>query len=993
MAKFLYKIGDFAARRAWAVVLIWALILAGIGGAFAAFKGETTDEITIPGTEAALVQEQLKDVFDMDANSANGKVIVQTEDGSAFTDEQKKAVADAATQTGNIDGVTSVSDPFATQQQMVDGQKQMEDGQAKIDQGRTETANGEKQLDEAQAKIDETRAKFEAGEAPQEAWDEFNKNQDELNKNRDELNQKQDELDAKKQELEDGKTQLEDAQRQADEGRKQLEEANAPQEAYAEVDATQQEIDAKRAELEAGQQQIDDGQKQLDEGKQKLDDGQKQLDQAREQLENFVPTEEQWAELDAGQTEIDQNREKLEAGKTELDNGQKEIDRNKALMDMSSDAVMVNDDSSTGVVGVTFDAKVGSVPAETLSDARSSFDSLSDAGLKVSYDQNMEEQMPNMKPTGEIIGILIALIILVIMLGSMVAAGLPILMAIVGVGAATLGTLALSGAVEMTSTTPTLGTMLGLAVGIDYTLFILNRHRNNLAKGMPMRKSIAMAVGTSGSAVVFAGITVIIALLALNVVGIPFLSVMGNAAAFAVFMAVAVAITLGPAVLSLAGRRIVSKKRWAEIQRHNADRENYTAAELEEAHVAAQAREEKPTGWLKFILKSPIATILASIALLGLVAVPVASMRLGLPDATSESQDSTAYTSYVTLADEFGEGVNGPIVAAADLPDGTTAEQAKDLQVSVAQELAQQPNVDAVIPAKIADDNSMLLYQITPTEGPNAESTTELVHNLRDLKVSSDNGDITFGVTGQTAMAVDISENLFKVLPIYVGIVMGLSLIVLILVFRSILVPLTATIGFLFSLLASLGAATAIFQWGWMGSLFGVHTPGPILAFLPILAVGILFGLAMDYQVFLVSGMREAYAHGRDAKKSVIIGFNHNSKVVVAAALIMTGVFLGFVFSGEAMIASIGFALAAGVLFDAFIVRMTLIPALMYLLGKKAWWFPKWLDKIIPDLDVEGTKLEEEAERENAADATYPAGGKHLTGESATDEPNGSVRA
>lgn len=260
----------------------------------------------------------------------------------------------------------------------------------------------------------------------------------------------------------------------------------------------------------------------------------------------------------------------------------------------------------------------------------------------------------------------------------------------------------------------------------------------------------------------------------------------------------------------------------------------------------------------------------------------------------------------------------------------------------------------------ISKDNSTLLYQITPDAGPSEVSTENLVSNIRDLKLDTDDGEVTFGVTGQTAMNIDISENLAKVLPIYIAIVIGLSLLVLILVFRSIWVPLTATLGFLFSLAAAFGATTAVFQWGWAASLFGVTTPGPILSFLPIIAVGVLFGLAMDYQLFLVSSMREAYSHGRNGKKSVVVGYNHSARVVVAAALIMAGVFIGFVFAGDPMMASIGFALSAGVLFDAFVIRMTLIPALMYLLGDRAWWLPKWLDKILPDLDVEGTQLERE---------------------------------
>lgn len=864
MADFLYKLGSLAARKAWAVIAIWVVVLAALGGSYAAFHGKMSDEISIPGTEAMQVQEQLQDVFDMNTNAANSSVILQTEGGGDFTQEQKDALATVLEEVNGVEGVNSTTNPFATQDQINQGFAQLEEGQAQIDEQAPQLEAGATQLAEAQ------------------------------------------------QELDNNAAQVEEQQGQLDAQRAELEEAGAPAEAFAQLDEAQAQIDEARTQLTGGQAQIDEQRTQLE-------DGQRQLEQ-----------------------------------------GQAEIDQNRALLELTADgASMISDDGSTAIASVIFDQEVGSVPESTLDDTRSVFEKLEDSGIAVNFDQNMQSVAPHMSVTAEIIGIIVAFIILVVMLGSLVAAGLPIVMAIIGVAAAAMGTLALSGIIDMSSTTLALGTMLGLAVGIDYTLFILNRHRSNLAQGMEMKHSIAMAVGTSGSAVAFAGITVMIALIALNVVGIPFLGVMGNAAAFSVFMAVAVALTLAPACLSLIGRRVMSKKRWDELQKRNLTRTQASPEELKESKAAAAAHEEKESGWLKAILAKPLITVLASVAALALLAIPVTSMRLGLPTAAAESPESAANKTYHLISDNFGEGRNGMIIAAADLPEGTTAEQAQALQVEIGQELSQQNHVDGVVPALIAEDNSMLLYQLTPAEGPNAESTEELVHSLRGMNYAAENGDVTFGVTGQTAMAIDIAQNLQDVLPTYIGIVMGLSFIVLVLAFRSLLVPLTASIGFLFSLMAALGVTTAVFQWGWLGSLFGVHQPAPLLAFLPILAVGILFGLAMDYQMFLVSGMREAYAHGRGAKKSVVIGYNHNAKVVVAAALIMAGVFLGFVFSGDPMISSIGFVLAAGVLFDAFVVRLTLIPALMKLMGEKAWWFPKWMDRLIPDLDVEGTKLEE----------------------------------
>lgn len=822
MSQLLYRLGSFAARRAWAVIGVWALILAGISGSYAAFKGEMSNEITIPGTEAQLVQEELAETFDMNTNAATGSAIVQTQDGGKFTEEQKAALASVLNRVGELEAVDTITNPFEVAAQIADGKAQLEEGRSELESG--------------------------------------------------------------------------------------------------------------TGELDAGQAEIDSNRTAAEEGITALDDAQAQLDQ----------------------------------GRTELETGAAELERNAALLEMTSDAASISEDGSTAIASVTFTKELTALSSEDLENVRSEISAAEDAGLKITFDQTMQGVETHMNMTAEIIGVGIAFIILFVMLGTLVAAGLPILMALIGVGASALGTLALSGVIDMTTTTPTLGTMLGLAVGIDYTLFILNRHRNNLAQGMDIRPSIALATGTAGGAVVFAGITVMIALLGLNVVGIPFLSTMGNAAAFAVFMAVAVSVTFSPALLSLIGWRLISKKHRTHLQQRAEqaaaeDPANTAAASVRaEAHAAAQAHEEKKTGWIALTLKKPLLTIAAVVLALGTLSLPVADMRLGLPDGSSQPTDSAANISYNLIADTFGEGRNGTVIAAARLPEGTTEDEAAALQVEIGQEILEQDHVVSVIPALIAEDHSAVLYQVVPAEGPNSESTTALVHKLRALTVDTDRGQVNFGVTGQTAMNIDISENLYRVLPIYVGIVIGLSLLVLILVFRSVLVPVTATIGFLFSLLAAQGATVAVFQWGWAGELFGVSTPGPILSFLPILAVGILFGLAMDYQLFLVSGMKEAHSQGRGAKKAVVIGYKHGAKVVTAAALIMAGVFIGFVFSGDPMIASIGFILAAGVLFDAFLVRMTLIPALMYLLGERVWWIPRWLGKILPDLDVEGTKLEAE---------------------------------
>lgn len=484
MSQLLYRLGSFAARRAWAVIGIWVLILAGIGGSYAAFKGEMSNEITIPGTEAQLVQEELADTFDMNTNAATGSAIVQTQDGNEFTEEQKAALASSLARVGELETVDSVTNPFETAAQIADGQ-------AKIEEGRAQLESGSRDIESGQAEIDRNRTAAEEGIAA---------------------------LDAAQTDVDAGKAQLEDAQRQLDEARAGLEASNAPAEAFGEIEAQQTALDQQRTPLEEAQAEIDRNRTEAEAGVKALDDAQAQLDQ----------------------------------GRTDLEAGTAELERNATLLDMTSDATSISEDGSTAIAGITFTKELTALSSEDLETVRSEMSTAAeDAGLKVTFDQTMQGVETHMNMTAEIIGVAIAFIILFIMLGTLVAAGLPILMALIGVGASALGTLALSGVIDMTSTTPTLGTMLGLAVGIDYTLFILNRHRNNLAQGMGIRPSIALATGTAGGAVVFAGITVMIALLGLNVVGIPFLSTMGNAAAFAVFIAVAVSVTFSPAVLSL----------------------------------------------------------------------------------------------------------------------------------------------------------------------------------------------------------------------------------------------------------------------------------------------------------------------------------------------------------------------------------------------------------------------------------------------------------
>ena len=477
--------------------------------------------------------------------------------------------------------------------------------------------------------------------------------------------------------------------------------------------------------------------------------------------------------------------------------------------------------------------------------------------------------------------------------------------------------------------------MLGLAVGIDYSLFIISRHRKQLLQGTEVIESVGLANGTAGNAVTFAGATVLIALLALNVTGVPFLGLMGTAGAISVAIAVLIAITLTPALLGLAGLRVLNKKARSRI---------------------GSARRSRPVVVKPMPTLRAVLTTIGAVIVLLVVAIPALSMRVGLPDGSSEPAGSSSNTAFTVIDKAFGPGVNGALLVTATLPAGLDDDGVLAAQARVAQVLADQNDVVAVAPIAVSDDKQLTAFQVIPGEGPNSLTTEQLVRDLRALPAID--GDITLGVAGQAAINIDISEALANVLPLYLAVVVGLSFLIMIVVFRSLLVPLIATGGFILSLFATYGAIVAVFQWGWFANILGIHSTGPILSFLPVILVGILFGLAMDYQLFLATGMREAYVHGASARLAVAQGFRAGRSVVIAAALIMVAVFSGFISSDSSMIKSIGFGLAFGVLVDAFVVRMLLMPAIMHLLGRSAWWIPKWLDRILPNVDVEGAALE-----------------------------------
>ncbi|POH74956.1 MMPL family transporter [Arthrobacter glacialis] len=733
----------------------------------------------------------------------------------------------------------------------------------------------------------------------------------------------------------------------------------------AQAAAEKPKLDAAAAELAAGKAQLDAAQTQLDTQKAQaaaLPAGSPEAAGAAAQIAAGQ------AQLDAQKTQWQAGQDAYLAGKAKFDAGQATLAATKAeltagqrMADAAAGVLFVSENNKAAIGQIQFSESMNAVTPANRELVQEKLNTLDSSGITVSYSKEIVEDVSSLFGVSEVVGIAVAAAVLLIMLGTFVAAGLPLLMAVIGVGIGVGGTMALTTVIEMSSISPMLALMLGLAVGIDYSLFIVNRHRQQLLAGLAMRESIAKATGTSGNAVTFAGLTVVIALAALSVTGLPFLAILGLAAAATVAVSVLIALTLTPALLSLIGTRLISKRVWvknaAATAAHDAklaglDASGKAAAD-EAVDVARSAR-----GWGGLVTKHPVVALISAVLALAVIAIPATGLRLALPDGGSEPVDSSAYQAYSITGKNFGEGMNGPIIVVGSLPAGLDKTSATTLNLDVADQLRQVPNVKAAVPVMLSEDLRTAVYQVIPAEGPASEGTVQVIHELREQgsTIKSDL-DVTIGLTGQTAANVDVSEKLGAALPPYLAIVVGLSLILLILVFRSILVPLLATAGFLLSLVAAFGGVVAVYQWGWLSGVFGVENPGAVLSFLPIILIGVLFGLAMDYQVFIASGMREAYVHGQDAKQAVRTGFKHAAPVVTAAAIIMISVFSGFIFSHLTMVRPLGFALAFGVLIDAFVVRMTIVPAAMHLLGKTAWWIPAWLDKILPDVDVEGAKL------------------------------------
>ncbi|WP_091230542.1 efflux RND transporter permease subunit [Microbacterium sp. 3J1] len=639
---------------------------------------------------------------------------------------------------------------------------------------------------------------------------------------------------------------------------------------------------------------------------------------------------------------------------------------------------MINEDDTAGIVRLQFDGQSTDVPEETRDDLRAVVADLAEDlpdGSQTSLGGELfATSIPGVTLT-EAVGLLIALLVLIVTFRSFVVAGLPLLTAVLGVGISMAGIFAATAFATVSSTTPLLALMLGLAVGIDYALFIMARHQDQVREGVDPEESASRAVGTAGSAVVFAGVTVLIALIGLGFAGIPFLTTMGVAASVAVAIAVAIAVTLTPALLGFVKGRVVGRTRPLFARARGA--RSADAARSRGTQDAKSGTDKKDGNrWVNGVTRHPVLVSIAVVLGLGIVAIPALSLNLALPNAGVLPKDSEARQTYDLVGEEFGPGFNGPLILTGTIVTSTDPlTLMEDLGDAVA-EIDGVKEVALATPNETADTG---IVQIVPETAPDDPATADLV---RELRAHHDEWLDEFGidlkVTGFTAVGIDISDQLGKALLPFGVFVIGLSLILLTIVFRSPWVPVTAAAGYLLSIVAAFGIVGAVFEWGWFADLLHVAKVGPIISFMPIILMGVLFGLAMDYQVFLVSRMREDFvhdpalrqAHGPGAEnraarraaalRAVRSGFSGSAKVVTAAGLIMFAVFVAFVPEGDSSLKPIALGLAAGIAIDAFLVRMTLIPALMAILGERAWEIPSWLEKILPRVDIEGEAVERE---------------------------------
>jgi putative drug exporter of the RND superfamily len=615
---------------------------------------------------------------------------------------------------------------------------------------------------------------------------------------------------------------------------------------------------------------------------------------------------------------------------------------------------LVSADGRTALIQVQYDEDprvLGDVAYERLEAA---VEPARDAGLQVELGGELPQFAEEIETgTAEMLGVIGAIAILLVAFGSVIAMGLPIGIAALGLGCGTALILIGTTVFDIPAESGMLATMIGMGVGIDYALFVVTRHRAELRAGLTVADAAGRANATAGQAVVFAGGTVVIAICGLALAGIPAVTLMGMSSAVVVAVMVLASVTLLPALLGFAGMRLKDATLpWARRREANAEEWHERLTRL------GVSPDMRPDGWQRWgnhVTRHPWRWLVAGVTALLLVAAPVLSMRLGQTDAGTNPPSSTTRKAYDLTAEAFGPGFNGILLLSVELTGDREADAAA--LDALGRGLADDPSVAVTAPARVNEAGDAALVTVVPAAAPQDAETSQLVHRIRDEIVPEalDGTDARAYVGGLTAVFIDLSDKVASRLPLFIAAVVGLSFVLLMAVFRSVLVPLKAALMNLLSIGAAYGVVVAVFQWGWGKSLIGLDETVPIVSFVPMFMFAVLFGLSMDYEVFLLSRIREEHLEGRDNTSSVITGISSTARVITSAALIMICVFAGFVLGPQPIVKMFGVGLATAVLVDATIVRVVLVPATMRLMGEANWWMPRWLDRLLPNLDIEGT--------------------------------------
>jgi RND superfamily putative drug exporter len=600
-------------------------------------------------------------------------------------------------------------------------------------------------------------------------------------------------------------------------------------------------------------------------------------------------------------------------------------------------AAQVSSDKKIAYANVQFDKQANLLVVDDITKVIDTAQAAAGDGLQVELGGQAIQAADQTPPgSSELIGILAAGVILFLVFGALFAMLMPILVALFGLGAGILGIGLISHVVTFGTIAPILAALIGLGVGIDYALFIVTRYRSGLQAGVEPEEAAVRALNTSGRAVLFAGGTVVIALLGLYVLRVSFLSGMGVASALTVLATVVAAVTLLPALLGAFGDKLLSRKqrrRLADEGPHN------------DATSGNWAR------WATLVANHKAAFSVVAIIAIAVLSIPTLSLRLGSSDAGNNPTSTTTRKAYDLLADGFGPGSNGPLLLVAQMKTSADVDAVNALSTT----LKTTTDVASVAAAPAKAGDTLAIIQVIPKSSPQAEETSKLITHLREdvVPAAARGNSLQVYVGGSTAIFDDFADVLTGKLPLFIGVIVVLGMLLLMLAFRSIVVPLTAAAMNLLAAAASFGVVVAVFQWGWGSEALGAGPSGPVEAFLPVIMLAILFGLSMDYQVFLVSRMHEDWTHVKNNRKAVILGQSETGRVITAAAVIMICVFGSFLLQGQRVIAEFGIGLAAAVAIDAFILRTVLVPALMHMFGTANWWLPQWLDRILPHVSVD----------------------------------------